>query len=110
MSISSRRFFHAAAAISLAALSASGETFLFSSSLIWWIGLPSESRYGPPLPPRPAVSRPPVPPAHWLPPTCGAPVSSTCVPRQKRRIATRALGTVDAAGPRAVLREAAWRD
>ena len=46
MSISASRCFHASAAISRAALSASGETLAFSASEIWWMGLPSLSRYG----------------------------------------------------------------
>ena len=44
--------------------------------LTWWTVWPASSRYGPPLPPNPAVSRPPVPPAQVFPPTWGFPVSS----------------------------------
>lgn len=56
---------------------ASSETAALSASETWCTGLPSVSRYGPPRPPRPAVSEPPVPPAHVLPPTCGLPSLST---------------------------------
>lgn len=56
-------------------LTSSG-TFLFSSSESWWTLCPASSLYGPPLPPRPAVSLPPVPPAQVFPPTWGAFFSS----------------------------------
>uniref|UniRef100_A0A182UUB4 Uncharacterized protein n=1 Tax=Anopheles merus TaxID=30066 RepID=A0A182UUB4_ANOME len=49
----------------------------FSASDSWCTLWPASSRYGPPLPPSPAVSRPPVPPAHVLPPTCGSLFGST---------------------------------
>lgn len=57
-------------------LTSSG-TAIFSSSDNWNTLCPASNRYGPPFPPRPAVSLPPVPPAHVLPPTWGALEGST---------------------------------
>uniref|UniRef100_A0A182MEX1 Sugar phosphate transporter domain-containing protein n=1 Tax=Anopheles culicifacies TaxID=139723 RepID=A0A182MEX1_9DIPT len=59
-----------------ACLTASGISS-FSASDSWCTLCPASSRYGPPLPPSPAVSRPPVPPAHVFPPTCGSLFGST---------------------------------
>ena len=47
----------------------SSGTFSFSQSETWCTGCPASSRYGPPFPPNPAVSLPPVPPAQVFPPT-----------------------------------------
>mmetsp|Transcript_9574 Transcript_9574/g.32877 ORF Transcript_9574/g.32877 Transcript_9574/m.32877 type:complete len:253 (-) Transcript_9574:1367-2125(-) len=76
-SISSSRSRWALRAIFFAAARASSLTSALASSETWCTALPSQSRKGPPRPPSPAVSEPPDPPAHVLPPTCGAPVSST---------------------------------
>mmetsp|Transcript_4343 Transcript_4343/g.15279 ORF Transcript_4343/g.15279 Transcript_4343/m.15279 type:complete len:269 (-) Transcript_4343:276-1082(-) len=71
MSISRRRWASASSAIARARACTSAETLRFSSSDIWCTLWPLSSRYGPPLPPNPAVSAPPVPPAQVLPPTWG---------------------------------------
>ena len=55
----------------------SSGTASFSQSGIWCMSWPASSLYGPPLPPSPAVSLPPVPPAHVFPPTWGVLSGST---------------------------------